>query len=89
MVWNLLIEAQSGEPSQGEVHSQLLDQLALTGDAVKVANQQDSQQHLRVDRGSARFAVGVAKNLVDEVETDMAIDKSQQMVLWGLSSRRK
>ena len=43
MMRNLLIEAQTGEPAPGQMHAQLLHQLALAGDAVQVANQQYAQ----------------------------------------------
>jgi hypothetical protein len=33
---DLLIEAQTGEPAPGQVHTQFLHQLPLTGDAVQI-----------------------------------------------------
>jgi hypothetical protein len=39
------------------MHAQFLDQLALTGDAIQVADQQDAQQKLGINRRPARIAV--------------------------------
>jgi hypothetical protein len=39
---NLLIEAQTCEPAPGQVHAQLVHQLALAGDPVQIANQQNA-----------------------------------------------
>ena len=43
VVGNLLIQAQPGEPAPCQMHAQLFHQLALAGDAVQIANQQDAQ----------------------------------------------
>ena len=51
MMGNLLIEAESGQPAPGQMHLQLLDQLALAGDAVEIADQQNAQQEFRIDQG--------------------------------------
>jgi len=39
-MWDLLIEAQTGEPAPRQVHAQFLHQFALTGDAVQITDQQ-------------------------------------------------
>jgi len=44
VMWNLLIETQTREPPPGQMHAQLLHQLALTGDSVQITNQQNAQQ---------------------------------------------
>jgi hypothetical protein len=41
---DLLIESQSRKPPPRQLHAQFIDQLALAGDAVQIANQQDAQQ---------------------------------------------
>jgi len=41
---DLLIEAQTREPAPRQMHAQFLHQLALAGDAVQIADQQDAQQ---------------------------------------------
>jgi hypothetical protein len=53
----LLIEAQSGKPAPCQMHAQLLDQFALAGDAVQIADQEDAQQKLGIDGRAARIAV--------------------------------
>jgi len=45
-----------------------------------IAEQQNPQQHFRINRGSPRVAVGVAQLFVDQVETHVAINDAQQMV---------
>ena len=56
---NFLIEAKPGKPAPSQMHTQLLDQLAFTRDAVQVADQQDAQEEFRIDRRSAGRAVGI------------------------------
>ena len=43
---NLLIETEPGKPAPGQMHLQLLDQLALASDAIQIADQQDAQQQV-------------------------------------------
>src|SRR5262249_48228624 len=43
VMWNLLIETQSREPTPRQMHPQLFHQLALTGDAVEIPDQQNAQ----------------------------------------------
>ena len=74
---NLLIEAESGKPAPGQMHLQFLDQLALAGDAVEIADQQNAQQEFRIDRGSARIAVGVLQLLTNEIEADVSVDETE------------
>ena len=50
---NLLIEAPSAKPAPRQMHAQFLDQLALTGDAIQVADQEDAQPKL-VERNSSK-----------------------------------
>jgi hypothetical protein len=50
---------------------QFLDQLALAGDAVEIADQQNAQQEFRIDRGSARITVGALQLLANEIEADV------------------
>ena len=61
---NLLIEAETGEPAPGQMHAQLFHQLAFTGDAVQIANQQYAQQEFGVNRGPPRLAVAVFQLLL-------------------------
>jgi hypothetical protein len=56
-VRNLLIETQAGKPAAGQMHAQLLHQLAFIGDAMQVADQQDAKQKLRINRRTAGLAV--------------------------------
>jgi hypothetical protein len=59
VVRNLLIEPQTGKPAPRQMHAQLLHQLAFTGDAIQVADQQDAQQQLGINRRPAGQAVAV------------------------------
>jgi len=49
----LLIESQAREPTPCQVHAQFLDQPALAGDALQIANQQNAQQQFGIDRRTA------------------------------------
>jgi hypothetical protein len=66
------------------VHSQILNQLALTADAIQIANQQNAQQQLWIDGRTTCIAVAVLQPLVNEAEVDILIDQPQQMILWNL-----
>ena len=79
-----LVEAQAGEPAPSQMHAQLLHQLPLAGDAVQIPQQQNPQQHFRINRGAPAVAVGVAQLFLDKVETDVTIDEAQQMVFGDL-----
>src|SRR5271157_5313444 len=59
VVRNLLIEPQAGEPAPRQMHAQLFHQLALAGNAVQIANQQDAQQQFGIDGGTPSLAVAV------------------------------
>ena len=83
MMGNLLIEAESGKPAPGQMHLQLLDQLALAGDAVEIADQQNAQQEFRIDRGSARIAVRALQLLTNEIEADVSVDENGEQWFSG------
>jgi hypothetical protein len=59
VVRNLLIETQAPKPAPRQMHAQLFDQLALAGDVVQIADQQDAQQKLGINRRPSRLAVTV------------------------------
>ena len=72
---DLLIEAQTGEPAPRQMHAQLFDQLALAGNAVQIADQQDAQQKLGVNRRTARLAVAVLQPFAHKGKTDVFFDE--------------
>ena len=80
VVRNLLIEAQPGKPAISQVHPNLLDQAALTGNAVQVSDQQNAQEHFGIDRRPTRVAVARLQGLAYKREIDVPIDKSQQVI---------
>src|ERR1700689_4268844 len=57
VVRNLLIEAESREPSPRQMHAQLFHQLPLARDAIEIADQQHAQQQFWVDGWPSRVAV--------------------------------
>src|SRR5271165_1859473 len=81
---DLLIETQTGEPAPRQVHAQLLHQLPLAGDAVQIADQQDAQQQLGINRRSASIAVTRFQLLPHKGKADVPLDQPQQMSLWNL-----
>ena len=56
---DLLIETQAGEPAPRQMHAQFLHQFALAGDAVQIADQQNAQQKLGINRRPTGLAVTV------------------------------
>jgi hypothetical protein len=76
MMRNLLVKAQSGKPAPSQMHAQLFQQLPLAGDAVQIAQQQDPQQHFRVNRRSACLAVAIAQFVAHKLEADVTINEA-------------
>src|ERR1700752_3217508 len=81
---NLLIETESSKPAPGQMHLQFLDQLALAGDAIEIADQQNAQEEFWIDRGSARIAVGVLQLLTNEIEADVPVKETEEVVFRNL-----
>src|SRR5277367_2794 len=77
---NLLIETQTGKPAPRQMHAQLFHQLALAGNAVQIANQQNAQQEFGIDRRSPGFAVAVLEPLANKSQADVLVDEPQQVV---------
>ena len=84
VVRDLLIEPQPGEPSPRQMHAQFFHQFAFAGDAVQIADQQNAQQKLGINRRPARLTVAVFQLLPHELETDVLVDQAEQMVLRNL-----
>jgi hypothetical protein len=84
MMRYLLIEPQPGEPPPRQVHAQFFHQLALAGNAVEIADQQNAQQQLRINRRSTRLTVAVFQLLPHKLEADVLVDQPQQMMLGNL-----
>src|SRR5437588_7027892 len=89
---DLLIEAQTGEPAPRQMHAQFLHQFAFAGDAVQIADQQNAQQELGINRGATGLAVAVSQSLAHKLKTGCAsrsavADGSREPDLPGGSSR--
>ena len=61
------------------MHAQLFHQLAFAGDAVQIANQQDAQQKLEIDRRPTCLAVAILQLVAHEGEADVLFDEPQQV----------
>ena len=72
---DLLIEAQAGKPAPGQMHAQFLDQLALTANAIPLADQEDAQPKLRINRWAARLAVAVLQLFAYKRKADVLFDQ--------------
>ena len=81
---NVLIEAQPCEPAISEMHPDILRQAALTGDSVQIANQENAQQNLWIDRWAACVALVLLQGLTHKSEVDVPINEPQQVVLWDM-----
>ena len=68
---NLLIEPHSGKPAPRQMHAQFLDQFALTGDAIEIADQENAQQKLGINGRTARLAVAFLQLLSPEGKADV------------------
>ncbi len=84
VVRDLLIESQSGKPAPRQMHAQLLHQFAFTADAIQVADQQDAQQKLGINRRPARLAVAVLQLFAHEGKADVLFNEPQQVGLRDL-----
>ena len=81
---DLLIETQTREPAPRQVHAQFFHQLALAGDAIQVADQQDAQQKFGINGRTAGIAVTRFQLLPHEGKADVLFDEPQQMSLRNL-----
>src|SRR5439155_12878016 len=84
MMRDLLIETQAREPAPRQMHAQLFHQLAFAGDAVQIANQQNAQQKLGIDRRTAGLAVAILQLLPHKGKADVLFNQPQQMSLRNL-----
>jgi hypothetical protein len=66
---NLLIETQTLEPAPRQMHALFLHQLAFTGDAVQIADQQHAQQQLGIDGRPPGVAVAISQLLPHKLAT--------------------
>jgi hypothetical protein len=74
---NLLIEPQTCEPAPCQMHAQLLDQFALARNAIQVADQQDAQQKLGINRRTPRIAVTLFQLFPHKGKADVLVDQAQ------------
>jgi hypothetical protein len=81
---NFLIETEASEHAPRKMHAQFLNELALTTDAVQIADQQNAQQEFRIDRRTPSFAIAVFESLAHEPEVDVLVNRAQQVILWNL-----
>jgi hypothetical protein len=66
------------------VHAQFLPQLPFAGDAVQIADQQNAQQKLGINRRTACIAVTRFQLLPHKGKADVHFNEPQQMSLWNL-----
>jgi len=71
------------------VHAQFFHQLAFAGDAVQIADQQNAQQKLGIDRGSTGVTVAVLQLLQHKIKTDVLVDQPQQVILGNVIVQAK
>jgi hypothetical protein len=81
---DLLIETQTPEPAPRQMHAQFFQQLAFAGDAIPIADQQNAQQELGINRGATGVAVAGSQSLAHKLKTDVLVDQPQQMVFGNL-----
>ena len=61
------------------MHAQLLHQLPFAGDAVQIADQQNAQQKLGINRGATALAVTASQSLAHKLKTDVLLDQPQRV----------
>src|ERR1022692_152583 len=81
---NLLIETEARKPAPRQMHAQFLHQLAFAADAVEIADQENAQQELGIERRATHFAVALLQPLAHKCKADVFLDQPQQMVLGNL-----
>ncbi|SAK60008.1 hypothetical protein AWB83_02208 [Caballeronia ptereochthonis] len=81
-VRHLIAQAKAGKPPIRHINLNLAHQLALTAHPEQVADEQQLEQHHRIERRSAVVrAVKMRNLLADEFEIHRRVDLAQQMVL--------
>ena len=66
------------------MHAQFLHQLPLTGDVVQIADQQNAQPKLGINRWTTRLAVTRLQPLAHKGKADVFFDQPQQVGLRNL-----
>ncbi len=80
MIWNRLVEDQTRKPSVGKVQTDLVKQPPLTRDSVEIADQQDAQQNLGIDRRPANLTVEWRQLFANRSKVDVSVDRAQQVI---------
>ncbi len=80
MIWNRLVEAQTRKPPVGKVRTDLVKQPPFTRDSVEIADQQDAQQKLGIDRRPANLTVEWRQLFANKVH--VSVDRAQQVIRW-------
>ncbi len=81
VMWDLLIETQTGEPAPRQMHAQFLHQLPLAGDAIQIADQENAQQKLGINGRTPGIAVTRFQLLPHKGKADVLFDQPQQVGL--------
>ena len=84
VIRNLLLEVQPREPTIGQMHPDFFQQTTLTDNPVEVAQQQQSQQHLGINRGPTGRTVEALHSLTHKAQIDLLINDSEKVVLGNL-----
>ncbi len=79
---DLIRQAKAQKPPIGDIYLHFFDQLAFAADAVQVTNEQQLEQHHRINRRADIIdTVKVSNLVVDEIELNERVDLTQQVIL--------
>src|SRR5262249_95382 len=84
MVGQPPVKPEPGEPAIGQVHPDVVQQPPFTGDPAEVADLQQTQEDLGVNRGAPGLAIKTLQPGADEAEIHVAIDQPEQVRLGDL-----
>ena len=82
MIWNRLVEAQTRKPPVGKVRTDLVKQPPFTRDSVEIADQQDAQQKLGIDRRPGNLTVEWRQLFANRSKVHVSVDRAQQVIRW-------
>jgi hypothetical protein len=89
VVGHLAVEPEPAEPSVREVEVDLLAQPLLRADAEAVADDQDPDHQLGIDRRPPEMTIEARQLAPDLVQLDKPVYRAQQMIGWNMLLQRE
>jgi len=84
VVRNGILQAQTAEPTMGQIQMHFLTQAAFGTDAIAVADDEHADHQLRIDGGTTCGALEISQMRAQPVQVKTGVNTAQEMVLWNV-----